>query len=554
MAFSQKQLDGLLYMAGRAFDNADYLAAQRHYEDALDMMERNGLSETEQALACFKNLAAIYYSDGKLDKAITAYSRLVVTSEKLLGEGNRDVIANMFILAKVCDGAGATEDAANIYSRVLRLAEQNLPKGDILIKHIREAAAIRSAPQKEFKQKVTALELPKPAFKETMETLVGGGEPGGRKHLLKKNQVILSTLGSLLVAVIAAGWFMWMTAGTTFQAPTAPGIMTEAFKVEGQAFRTADGKVNLTIGEQNTGSLKTPLETLQFKYKTIDFSLEGMQTLVLGAFARKEFWLEQTPSGLAGPNGFLVHTEEAPEVKTVEQMRALGAHLEEFYAKNGTFPPRLEKWTGDPAVKLVNSITKQDMIPTYQLMSKYQIVYPGVSNVEDFPKNLALGEQWNNAPEAGPGGINTFAIVTDKKVDEEFFRVSHVFMQGFDRKGKVIQSSIPNVYYFYCAMPANHMEGGDGAGDAYFKSLAATFNGANIFVVKEGAALFGLIPLKFTMPIIFGCLTGTSLLLWAFVDAAKRLENRKMLPTLLEVMTFIFALIWVVWYVNRVIP
>ncbi|MCC6978903.1 MAG: tetratricopeptide repeat protein [Candidatus Melainabacteria bacterium] len=554
MAFSQKQLDGLLYMAGRAFDNADYLAAQRHYEDALDMMERNGLSETEQALACFKNLAAIYYSDGKLDKAITAYSRLVVTSEKLLGEGNRDVIANMFILAKVCDGAGATEDAANIYSRVLRLAEQNLPKGDILIKHIREAAAIRSAPQKEFKQKVTALELPKPAFKETMETLVGGGEPGGRKHLLKKNQVILSTLGSLLVAVIAAGWFMWMTAGTTFQAPTAPGIMTEAFKVEGQAFRTADGKVNLTIGEHNTGSLKTPLETLQFKYKTIDFSLEGMQTLVLGAFARKEFWLEQTPSGLAGPNGFLVHTEEAPEVKTVEQMRALGAHLEEFYAKNGTFPPRLEKWTGDPAVKLVNSITKQDMIPTYQLMSKYQIVYPGVSNVEDFPKNLALGEQWNNAPEAGPGGINTFAIVTDKKVDEEFFRVSHVFMQGFDRKGKVIQSSIPNVYYFYCAMPANHMEGGDGAGDAYFKSLAATFNGANIFVVKEGAALFGLIPLKFTMPIIFGCLTGTSLLLWAFVDAAKRLENRKMLPTLLEVMTFIFALIWVVWYVNRVIP
>lgn len=541
-------------MAGRAFDNADYLAAQRHYEDALDMMERNGLSESEQALACFKNLAAIYYSDGKLDKAITAYSRLVVTSEKLLGEGNRDVIANMFILAKVCDGAGATEDAANIYSRVLRLAEQNLPKGDILIKHIREAAAIRSAPQKEFKQKVTALELPKPAFKETMETLVGGGEPGGRKHLLKKNQVILSTIGSLVVAVIAAGWFLWMTAGTTFQAPTAPEFMTDAFKVEGQAFRTADGKVNLTIGEHNTGTLKTPLETLQFTYKTIDFSLEGMQTLVLGAFARKEFWLEQTPSGLAGPNGFLVHTDEAPEVKTVEQMRALGAHLEELYAKNGTFPPRLEKWTGDPAVKLINAITKQDMIPTYQLMSKFQIVYPGVSNVEEFPKNLALGEQWNNAPEAGPGGINTFAIVTDKKVDDEFYRVSHVFMQGFDRKGKVIPSSVPGVYYFYCAMPANHMEGGDSAGDAYYKSLAATFNGANIFVVKEGAALFGLIPVKFTMPIIFGCLTGFSLLLWALIDAPKRLENRKMLPTLLEGMTVVFALIWIVWYVNRVIP
>lgn len=554
MAFSQKQLDGLLYMAGRAFDNADYLAAQRHYEDALGMMERNGLSESEQALACFKNLAAIYYSDGKLDKAITAYSRLVVTSEKLLGEGNRDVIANMFILAKVCDGAGATEDAANIYSRVLRLAEQNLPKGDILIKHIREAAAIRSAPQKEFKQKVTALELPKPAFKETMETLVGGGEPGGRKHLLKKNQVILSTIGSLVVAVIAAGWFLWMTAGTTFQAPTAPEFMTDAFKVEGQAFRTADGKVNLTIGEHNTGTLKTPLETLQFTYKTIDFSLEGMQTLVLGAFARKEFWLEQTPSGLAGPNGFLVHTDEAPEVKTVEQMRALGAHLEELYAKNGTFPPRLEKWTGDPAVKLINAITKQDMIPTYQLMSKFQIVYPGVSNVEEFPKNLALGEQWNNAPEAGPGGINTFAIVTDKKVDDEFYRVSHVFMQGFDRKGKVIPSSVPGVYYFYCAMPANHMEGGDSAGDAYYKSLAATFNGANIFVVKEGAALFGLIPVKFTMPIIFGCLTGFSLLLWALIDAPKRLENRKMLPTLLEGMTVVFALIWIVWYVNRVIP
>lgn len=554
MAFSQKQLDGLLYMAGRAFDNADYLAAQRHYEDALDIMERNGLSETEQALACFKNLAAIYYSDGKLEKAITAYSRLVVTSEKLLGEGNRDVIANMFILAKVCDGAGASEDAASIYNRVLRLAEQHLPKGDVLIKHIREAAAIRSAPQKEFKQKVTALELPKPVFKETMETLVGGGEPGGRKHYFKKNQVLFSTIGSVLVAAIAAGWFMWMTAGTTFQPPTAPGINSESFKVEGQTFRTADGKITLTIGQDSTGELKTPLEPLQFKFKTIDFSLEGIQTLVLGAFARKEFWLEQTPMGLAGPNEFLVHTDEAPEVKTVEQIRALGAHLEEINAKSGTFPSKLEKWTGDPAVKLVNTVTKQDMIPTYQIFSKFQIVFDGVSNVEDFGKALAGGEHWNNEPEPGPGGVNAFAIVTDKKVDDETYRVSHVFMQGFDRNGKVISSAIPGVSYYYLAVPANHEEGGDGAGDAYYKKLVATLKGANVFVVREGAALFGLLPLKFTMPIIFGCLTGISVILWALIDAAKRLENRKMLPTLFEVMTAVFLLIWVAWYVNRLIP
>jgi len=541
-------------MAGRAFDNADYLAAQRHYEDALDLMEKNGLSESEQALACFKNLAAIYYSDGKLDRAITAYSRLVVTSETLHGEGNRDVIANMFILAKVCDGAGATEDAANIYNRVLRLAEQNLPKGDILIKHIREAAAIRSAPQKEFKQKVTALELPKPVFKETMETLVGGGEPGGRSHFLKKNSVVFSTIGSVLVAAIAAGWFLWMTAGTTLQAPTAPGISTESFKVEGQTFRTPDNKINLTIGDNLTGTLKTPIETIQFKYKTIDVSLEGIQTLITGAFVRKEFWLEQTPNGLMGTNGFLVHTEEAPEVKTVEQMKALGAHLEQIYAKTGTFPAKLDKWTGDPAVKLANALTKQEMIPTYQLFSKYQIVYPGVSNVDDFSKNLSLGEKWNNAPESGPGGINTFGIITDKKMEDESFRVSHVFMQGFDRKGMVIPSAIPGVSYFYCAIPANHLEGGDGVGDAYYKKLVATFNGANIFVVKEGASLFGLLPLRFTMPIIFGCLTGFTLLLWALVDAAKRLENRKMLPTLLEVMTAVFALIWLVWYINRAIP
>ncbi len=554
MAFSKKQLDGLMYMAGRAFDNADYLAAQRHYEDALALMERNGLEESEEALACFKNLAAIYYSDGKLDKAITAYSRLVVASEALLGEGNRDVIANMFILAKVCDGAGASEDAANIYNRVLRLAEQHLPKGDVLIKHIREAASIRSAPQKEFKQKVTALELPKPVFKETMETLVGGGEPGGRKQFLKKNQIVFSTVGSLLLAALAAGWVMWMTAGTEFHAPTAPGITQESFKVEGQTFRTPDGKITLTVGEQLTGTLKTPLETIQFKYKTIDFSIEGIQTLLLGAFVRKEVWLEQTPNGFAGPNGFLIHTDEAPEVKTVEQMRALGAHLEQYYAKNGTFPPRLEKWTGDPAVKLLNSVTKQDMIPTYQLMSKYQIVFAGVPNPEDFPKELAAGEHWNNEPEAGPGSINAFAIVTDKKVDDEFYRVTPVFMQGFDRKGNVIPSAIPGVSYFYCAQPANHVEGGDGVGDAYYKKLVATFNGANIFVVKEGASLFGLLPLRFTLPIIFGCLTGFTLMLWALVDASKRLENKKMLPTLLEVLTAVFALIWLAWYINRLIP
>ncbi len=541
-------------MAGRAFDNADYLSAQRHYEDALDMMERNGLDETEQALACFKNLAAIYYSDGNLDKAITAYSRLVVTSEKLLGEGNRDVIANMFILAKVCDGAGASEDAANIYTRVLRLAEQNLPKGDVLIKHIREAAAIRSAPKKEFKQKVTALELPKPVFKETMETLVGTGETGSRKHFFKKNQVVLSTLGSLILAMALGGWFMWLTAGTQLKAPTAPGINSESFKIEGQTFRTPDAKITLSIGENSTGSLKTPLETLNFKFKTIDFSLEGIQTLVLGAFARKEYWFEQTPNGFAGQNDFLVHTDEAPEVKTVEQMRALGAHLEEMFAKSGTFPSKLEKWTGDPAVKLINAVSHQDMIPTYQMMSKYQIVFQDTNNVEEFPKALSAGEHWNNEPESGPGTINAFAIVTDKKVDDETFIVDHVFMQGFDRNGKVLPSAIPGVSYFYISMPAKHLEGGDDAGDAYYKRLVATLNGANIFVVKEGASLFGLLPLRFTMPILFGCITGLFLILWAVVDAAKRLENRKMLPTLLEVLTVISALVWLAWCINRLIP
>ncbi len=310
----------------------------------------------------------------------------------------------------------------------------------------------------------------------------------------------------------------------------------------------------MTIGEQLTGSLKTPLETVPFKYQTIDFSIEGIQTLLVGAFARKEFWLEQTPNGFAGPNGFLIHTEESPEVKTVEQMRALGAHLEEYYAKNGTFPPRLEKWTGDPAVKLINAVTNQDMIPTYQLKSKYQIVFEGVPNVDDFPKELAAGGRWNNEPEAGPGSINAFALVTDKKVDDEFYRVSHVYMQGFDRKGQVIPSAIPGVFYYYCALPAHHQEGGDGAGDAYYKKLVATLTGANIFVVKEGASLFGVLPLKFTLPIIFGSLTGFTLISWALVDAAKRLENKKMMPTLLEVLTALFALIWLAWFINRAIP
>lgn len=539
-------------MAGRAFDNADYLSAQRHYEDAIDMMQRNGLSESEDALAAYKNLAAIYYSDGNLDKAIAAYSRLVVASETLLGESHRDVIANMFILAKVCDGAGATEDAASIYNRVLKLADQHLPKGDVLIKHIREANAIRSAPQKEFKQKVTALELPKPVFRETMDTFVGSSEPGGRKQFFKKNQIFFSTVGSLLLAGLFFGWFMWLAGGTTIQAPNT-GISQEAFKVEGQTFRTADGRINLTIGEQSTGTLKTPLETVNFTYKTIDFSVEGIQTLLLGAFARKEFWLEQTPQGLLGSNGFLVHTDEAPEVKTVEQIRSIGAHLEEIYAKTGTYPPKLEKWTADPRFKVFNPITKQDMIPTYQLLNKYRIVFEGVSKVDDYAKELSEGVHWVNEPESGPGSINSFAVMTEQKVDDDY-RVSHVFLQGFDRNGKVIQSSIPGVYYFYCAMPANKLEGGDGAGDAYYKSLVATLSNANIFVVKEGSQLFGMLPLKLTMPIIFGCLTGFSLLAWAVVDAAKRAENRKMKPTLLEGLTVLFALIWLGWYVNRLIP
>lgn len=539
-------------MAGRAFENADYLSAQRHYEDALGMMERNGLDNSEDALQCFKNLASIYYSDGNLDKAIATYSRLVVASETLYGESNREVISNMFILAKVCDSAGASEDAISIYDRVQRLASQHLPKGDILIKHIREARELRTGPQKEFKQKVTSLELPKPAFREMTEALGSGAEPGGRQHFFKKNQILFSTVGSLLLFGAAWAWFNWLAGDATIKAPST-GMIQESFKVEGQKFRTPDGRVVLTIKDTANANLATPAGSLDFPYKTIDFSIEGIQTLVGGAFARKEYWIEQTPQGLLGQNSLLLHTDEAPEVKTVERMRELGKHLQEIYGKQGTYPVRLEKWTSDPAMSWINPISQQKSIPTYQVLNKYQIVFPGFSKVEDFPKQLSIGEHWANEPMPDPGGFHTFSLQTEQKVEDDY-RIAHVFMQGFDRTGEVLKSSIPGQNFFLELVPGDQIEMPKQNNQEYYRKLANTLVGARVYFVKEGSSILGLLPLKYTIPTILGSLTGILIIMWAALDAQRRVTNKTMIPTALEAAIVIASLVWLAWFITRLIP
>lgn len=539
-------------MAGRAFENADYLSAQRHYEDALGLMERNGQDQSEEALQCFKNLASIYYSDGNLDKAIATYSRLVVASETLYGESHRDVISNMFILAKVCDSAGASEDAASIYDRVQRLASQHLPKGDILIKHIREARELRTGPQKEFKQKVTTLALPKPVFREMTDALGSGAEPGGRQHFFKKNQILFSTVGSLLLFVLAWAWFNWLAGDATIKAPST-GMIQESFKVEGQKFRTPDGNIVLTVKDNSNANLTTPSEKIDFTYKTIDFSIEGIQTLVGGAFARKEYWIEQTPLGLLAQNSLVLHTDEAPEVKTVERMRELGRHLQEIYGKQGSYPMRLEKWTADPMMRWTNPVNQQRTIPTYQVLNKYQVVFVGFSKVEDFPKQLAAGEHWANEPMPDPGGMHTFSLQTEQKIEDDY-RIAHVFMQGFDRNGEVLKSSIPGQFYFLELVPGEEFEMPKQTNKEYYRKLCATLSGARVYFVKEGSSILGLLPLKYTIPFILGSMTGIFIVMWAAIDAQKRVTNKKMFPTALEGIIVLTALVWLAWFVTRLIP
>lgn len=261
---NRTELQNILGRAAMAFSSNEDGQARQLFEKAMDLIDRCDLADYPESLVCMRNLATIYYADGDLERALDVYSRLVMSSEKQMGEGNREVIGNIFMLAKICDELEQYDDATSLYARVLKLSDKFIPKDDLLYRHIKDAYGQRNTGQKTLRQTVSNTK-DVGAFKQVTSALTSKPGAGpGKIELLKRNQKALSALFSIVALAVAFVWFQWfavewnitpkgiMTADTQpgtdlhSQVPAAGGDAGDAGDAGGQAY--VSGMIDGTPG------------------------------------------------------------------------------------------------------------------------------------------------------------------------------------------------------------------------------------------------------------------------------------------------------------------
>lgn len=563
-ANQRKQLQNLLGRAAMAFDEQNDGNARRLYEQGMDLIESYQLDNYPEAMVCMRNLATIYYADGRLEQALDVYSRLVMASGTQLGESNREVIGNMFMLAKICDELEQEEDASSLYTRVLKLADKHVARDDILYRHIKEAYAQRNTGQKQLRQTVSQTDTSSMGIKAVTGALTGQSDDGpSRREVLKRHQVLISGVVSVVAVVLLFFWLQWLSVDWNLapklpevpvtKAPDAGGLNKVKNPADASAFRTADGAVKLVFDDKSHARLLYDQQELPFQFQPIGANFDGVGVLISGMFARKVCWMEVTPRGMMIGDNVLLFNSDAPEVKVVEQMEQMARILEMRYATRISYPSKIAQWKADYSMVRTNPIDGKSEHPSLQIFSKYQITFGEASSDSEFPRCLSEGQRWADEPVAVPGGINCFAVYSGEKVGEEF-PTHQFYAHGYDRNGQLIPASEKGQYHFIALINGKDFDSKSLKPKGTRPSLVNTVAGAQVYMVNQGDMLLGVIPLNYIAPAFLGGLALISVFSFLTLDLRRRLNDVKRLPTVTEVATVITVILWIAWCAMRLLP
>lgn len=534
------EIDQLVASGDRALDGGDYHTARRSFEALVELLEANGFEHSGEALACMSKLGNIYYAEGDLKKARGLYSKLVLASVALLGEKHRDVISQMFMLAKICDELGDHEDAAALYSRVLTLADRFLKSNDPLKERIQTAYAASGASTTTLRQTMT---LKADDIRTLAQQTQSAPDATLPAKLLKTDQFTASVVCSLVLIIGAVVWVLSLMSGSTST------DMTSIAKIEqgsARTFNSTDGSISIQLLQPPEGVVITDTEKIPFKYLSVEPSLSSISNVLEGMFAPRESWVALDGTELTFDDGHSLYTNDSPEFRTIEQMTTLVASLNDRYQKKKSYPSKIDDWKKFHDVTWINPATKKPTDPSLVTFSQYtgnEIIFGGAKSEEDIRLFLASGQRWYKEPEPSPCAINCCAVFSGAKLGDDYV-ADRFYMHGYDRNGRVLRGSRPGRYFYYVLHKGAATQASTDLMPVKTKVLEALAN-SRIYVYPKHASLLGIFPLRLYSAFLWFTSIATLFLLWLLFDARRRLEKPRALPSLIEMLTCAFILAWI---------
>lgn len=544
-AFGWRAIDPsmrILFESARAaFQLGDFEESSRCHQLVLTELEKQNFGDSNMALDCRLSIGSAYVALGDFVQAVREYSKLAVLLEKRLGAGHPFCIGHLYRLARACQRAGRVSEAKAIIARALYLSETYLSPEDDLSVNIKEC-------------REEMLRLEQQSLKETIDsakamTLQEVGSKGGRKDIL--DRIFLSSeqrrrlvwLCSAVVACVIL--FLWLP----ILAPElVPSHDLSTVTLPDRVFTTADDSAAIRIVDGQYCVLPVDGRERMVPYILVRNDVGGIIQVMWNSMADRAIWVEQTVSGLKTAEGREFYACDSAEYKIIAAMKGIARHLQDYHARMRTFPKNDEEWQSLPWVAYINPSTGRAQVPSlniYSRRARLGDIFEGVEDTQGLRSYLAHGGTWSDEPPRRPLSISCAVKCSDERLGNGY--AAHDFiLHATDSSGRLIPARDEGTFLFGYLERCTNL--GNLAIDqpAPVRGSARTappLPGALVFLSDGPDLLLGLFPTRYAPALLAVVSFSFSFLVWLNRQCRERLTNPRKLPTLLEVVVVVMALL-----------
>ena len=490
-----------------ALEQADLSLAAGHYSEAAVVYKQAymllehayGVNDPD-TIACLQKLGDMYYMSGRYNDALPVYKRLLAIGSALLGTHHPDVLAMQKKVGNTIELIGGRQAAEEMNDGASRLSHSSisalrLPRAQALtpppermedadhwtdefpfdpdVDSDADAAALQGSslrrptigraegkrkaeekPKKDKKQKSV-----RDNGRQTDELRRPTAAPGLRGQSLNpRDQLISFIIGNgggvaSLIVVIVLAVFGCIVMGKLNQQNGALNAANHAKAIAGRfkssIYATADDARELILNKLNDASMKYPPMATTLVMPVVRAGPDWAEffAVAISCLTKKDLWLEETPFGLKDEDGVNYYLSTSNEFGTASEMRRVAANAQNWFMAGQVYPQDPTFGQAFRTDKVEAAYDSFPLITVVQLMGAdtrpiFADTSKGSSNIIKDLQNPAMS-RWATEQPLRPGAIHCLSIKRGDLTPPTY----QFYMQGCDRNGQLLTSSLPGAAY-----------------------------------------------------------------------------------------------------------
>ena len=449
-----QETDTCLQSGELALQTEDYDTAVQNFSQALALLK--SVADVEKSKRCLFSLLDSYVHLQEANNIMTALAELGKLDAETVR--NKQTIVVLTEAAKIFADQERYDDCWSSYWKALELAGTLLPVDDPLVEELnqsyielRKRYSEREGGMLKEKDAETVLagsrkrritnwqDKPVPSPPTLRPTNLAGDSLESNILLKRFTEAAAYALEHKKIGrAFQSHWFLLLVSAcfvfvcarfSIVQFESGPSPQHSAVvpsNFSGMKFQTCDKLTTISFLTKDTATIDRSGHTIQTSYTVIGNGVPDLGSLILGYLRRNEIWYQYDASRIIGGDNIILYGDTAPESRVVRKMWWYADFAQRYYSESRLYPSDAGKCKqSDPQFAYTNPFTDKQDYAAIVLQRKFD----GAANFTD-------AQAHNQQRHWRPGAI--FCLNTEYK---------KFMIQGFDRNGKLLTSSDPNLRF-----------------------------------------------------------------------------------------------------------